>query len=249
MHENSAVAVAEQEAEENEALSRHQRKCLICRHPDREDIEDDFLHWGSVWKLAQHYDIDDYRSIYRHARAFGLIERRRENFRSALDRIIENASDATVTGDTIIRAIRACSCFDNEGRWAEPPKQVVFTIVKTTAPAATTTTATSSPQTVAPKIGDQPAPSPPPPQPSPADPLPLAPAAAAAPLPTPDADPESPLEETRRTHLPPPAASPVEERPPALAAATASTPVLSSLPPPTLIYGTGIRNHAISLKT
>jgi len=245
MYTKSAVAVAE--AEENEALSRHQRKCLICRHPDREDIEDDFLHWGNVWNLAQHYDIEDYRSIYRHARAFGLIERRRENFRSALDRIIENASDATVTGDTIIRAIRACSCLDNEGRWAEPPKQVVFTIVKTTAPCATTTTATSSPQTVAPKIGDQPAPSPP----QPPDPVRPTPSAAAAAVPIPETDPEPPLEDSRRTHLPPPSSpfSPVEQRPPALAAATASTPVLSSLPPPTLIYGTGIRNHAISLKT
>jgi hypothetical protein len=242
MYRKSAVAVAE--AEESGALSRHQRKCLICRHPDREDIEDDFLHWGNVWKLAQYYKIDDYRSIYRHARATGLLERRRANFRSALDQIIENAADAKVTGDTIIRAIRAYSCLDKEGRWAEPPTQVVFTVVRT-GPSQTTVT-TSSSRTAAPKVGDQPAPSPPPPPPPPA-PVPVAPI---APTETPSDVPASgaPIDKPHLAHLPPPSV-PAADRPHTLVAAAASTPTQSGSQPRTLIYGTGIRNHANSLKT
>jgi hypothetical protein len=235
------------EFEQDEALSRHQRKCLICRHPDREDIEDDFLHWGNVWKLAQYYKIDDYRSIYRHARATGLLERRRTNFRSALDQIIENAADAKVTGDTVIRAIRAYSCLDKEGRWAEPPTQVVFTVVRTSSSGAAASTTTSSSRIVAPKVGDQPAPSPPPPPPPPT-PVPVAPI---APTETTSDVPASgaPIDKPHLAHLPPPPPR-VEERPHALvAAAAASTPTQSGSQPRTLIYGTGIRNHANSLKT
>jgi hypothetical protein len=72
------------------AEERHQRKCLVCSHPDREQIEEEFIHWHDVWYLAKHYNIADYRSIYRHARVFRLIERRRENRRYMLDRILEN---------------------------------------------------------------------------------------------------------------------------------------------------------------
>src|SRR6202521_4549265 len=119
------------EIQENEALSRHQRKCTICDHPERQAIEEDFVHWHNVWRLARAYEIADYRSIYRHARATGLIHRRRQNFRSALDLIIENAASASVTADSVIRAIRASSCLDDSGRWTEPPKQVNFTVART----------------------------------------------------------------------------------------------------------------------
>ena len=33
---------------EMSALERHARKCLVCRHRDREEIESDFLHWHDV---------------------------------------------------------------------------------------------------------------------------------------------------------------------------------------------------------
>jgi hypothetical protein len=237
------------EVEQDEALSRHQRKCVICHHPDRDEIEEEFIHWGIVWQMSKDYGIDDYRSIYRHARATGLLERRRANFRSALDQIIEQAAGAKVTGDTVIRAIRAYSCLDKEGRWAEPPTQVVFTVVRT-GPSQTTVT-TSSSRTAAPKVAVQPAPSPPPPPP----PVPLEPAAkiktppVESEAPRPSAASEPPLDEPCPAHLPPPPPR-VEERPHALvAAAAASAPTRSGSQPRTLIYGTGIRNHANSLKT
>ncbi len=75
------------------AEERHKRKCLICRHPDREEIEEEFVNWQDVWFLAKQYKIPDYRSIHRHARATGLIVRRRENMREVLDSIIERRPD------------------------------------------------------------------------------------------------------------------------------------------------------------
>jgi len=114
----------------NDLLARHERKCSICCHEDREAIEEEFVHWRSVWQIARQYGIEDYRSIYRHARATGLLESRRENIRAALDNIVEHSDGAKVSGEAMLRAMRAYSCIDNSGRWVDPPSRVVFTTAR-----------------------------------------------------------------------------------------------------------------------
>ncbi len=116
-------------------FERHSRKCVICRHPDRAAIEEEFVHWGNPWEIARVYNLGEYRAVYRHAHASGLTLRRRENLHSALDMLIENTRQATVSGDCIIRAIRAYSCVDAMGRWVDPPTQVNFSTVASAAPA------------------------------------------------------------------------------------------------------------------
>ena len=107
-------------------LERHSRRCIICHHPEREAIEEEFVHWRAPWKLAQDYKLTDYRTVYRHARAAGLLLQRRERLHSALDAFVESVDDVTFTGDTILRAMRAYSCIDSHGRWTEIPTQVQF---------------------------------------------------------------------------------------------------------------------------
>ena len=119
-------------------LRRHRAKCAVCQHPDREEIEEEYLHWHDVWQISQQYEIDDYRSIHRHARAYGLVQSRRENIFSALDNIVEKSEDAKVTGDMVIRAIRAYSCITESGQWIEPPARVVFTTERPIFPVTTT---------------------------------------------------------------------------------------------------------------
>ena len=107
-------------------LERHSRRCIICHHPEREAIEEEFVHWRAPWKLAKDYKLVDYRTVYRHARAAGLLLQRRERLHSALDAFVESVDDVTFTGDTILRAMRAYSCIDSHGRWTEIPTQVQF---------------------------------------------------------------------------------------------------------------------------
>jgi hypothetical protein len=107
-------------------LERHSRRCIICHHPEREDIEEEFVHWRSPSRLAHDYKLGDYRTIYRHARAAGLLLQRRERLHSALDAFVESVDDVTFTGDTILRAMRAYNCIDSHGRWTEIPTQVQF---------------------------------------------------------------------------------------------------------------------------
>ncbi|MGH9736465.1 MAG: hypothetical protein ACRD8A_17990 [Candidatus Acidiferrales bacterium] len=108
-------------------LERHRRKCQICDHPLREEIEEEFVNWHPVYRLAKNYDLSDYRSVYRHATATGLIQTRRDNMRWALDSILEQAP-GHVNADSVIRAIRAYSCLDENNKWAEPPTQVIFSV-------------------------------------------------------------------------------------------------------------------------
>src|SRR6201993_3025367 len=107
-------------------LERHSRRCIICHHSEREAIEEEFVHWRAPWKLSQDYKLADYRTVYRHARAAGLLLQRRERLHSALDAFVESVDDVTFTGDTILRAMRAYSCIDSHGRWTEIPTQVQF---------------------------------------------------------------------------------------------------------------------------
>ena len=143
-------------------LARHRRKCSICRHPERETIEDLFIHWHSPNTIANYFDdtADDaedagdeshnrlritWVAIYRHAYALGLDEVRRRNLRFAFEHILEQAGDITPTSASIMAAARAyAACLNNDGHWNDPPKQVIVTnILKREAPLPTHDTPTT----------------------------------------------------------------------------------------------------------
>lgn len=48
-------------------FQRHQRKCAICRHPEREAIEELFVHWHSASSITDLFDLPDWSTVYRHA--------------------------------------------------------------------------------------------------------------------------------------------------------------------------------------
>ena len=89
-------------------LRRHARKCSVCRHPNRKEIEQDFLCWQSPDVIAKAHGIADHSSVYRHAHAVGLFERRCQTLRLALGPIIEKATTVRVTADAVIRAAVVC---------------------------------------------------------------------------------------------------------------------------------------------
>jgi hypothetical protein len=100
---------------------RHERLCTVCSHPEREAIEEAFLHWRSADDLDEEYDLTSPAAIYRHAHATGLFEQRSRNMRYALENIIERSDSVPATADSVIRAIRACSCLKDNGEWVDPP--------------------------------------------------------------------------------------------------------------------------------
>ena len=108
--------------------ARHARKCLVCSHPQREALEDDFLHWRSPEKLARDYNIPHRSMIYRHLHAHDLFRKRAGRLRHALESIIEQSENCKVTANSVIRAVRAYCCITDDGRWVEPPKQVIYSL-------------------------------------------------------------------------------------------------------------------------
>jgi hypothetical protein len=116
-------------------IVRHTRKCRICNHPRRAELEQDSLNWRNPHEIVEEYELAHHSAIYRHAQALGLTAQRVENACAALDLIVEKVEDAHVTGHTIIRAMRAYSCLTPRGRWVELPKRVIYeTVRKSPAP-------------------------------------------------------------------------------------------------------------------
>lgn len=104
--------------------SHHERHCKICSHPDRADIEADFVEWAQPDEIAREYNVSR-ASIYRHARAIDLYARRNRNLRFALGRLIEWVDSVQPTADSIVRAIHAFARINDQGEWVEPPAHVI----------------------------------------------------------------------------------------------------------------------------
>ena len=96
------------------------RKCNVCRHADRAAIDQDFLSWHSPDRIAEDYGIADHSSIYRHAHATGLFNKRANTIRLALAPLIERADTVEVTADAIIRAVYVVTHLNDDGKWVEP---------------------------------------------------------------------------------------------------------------------------------
>ena len=104
---------------------RHSRKCAVCNHPEREAIDEAFLHWAPGPSIVNDYKLPSLSCLYRHVHAVGLWRRRRQAVRSALDRIIEKVDSAKVAGHTIIRAIELSCRFSDDGVYKEPPRRII----------------------------------------------------------------------------------------------------------------------------
>ena len=105
---------------------RHTRKCSICSHPDRAEIEFDFTHWLRPIDIVRNYDLISGRILRRHALATGLDAVRRRNVRSSLELIIEEANNVErPTSDSVIRAVHAYTHITDQGSWHNPPTHVI----------------------------------------------------------------------------------------------------------------------------
>jgi hypothetical protein len=100
--------------------NRHARKCRICRHPDRDAIEADFLHWRSPHEIASAYSLPDRTIIYRHAHATGLFDERRHTLRFVLGNLLEQADRVPATASGIVQAVRLYAELNDAGQWSAP---------------------------------------------------------------------------------------------------------------------------------
>jgi hypothetical protein len=106
------------------SLGRHRRACSTCAHPQCAEIEAAFLSWHSPAAIAREYGLPDRASVYRHAHAFGLFDKRQRNVRAALEHIIEQAGEVDVTASAVVAAISAYARINSNGQWVERTEAV-----------------------------------------------------------------------------------------------------------------------------
>ena len=105
-------------------VGRHQRNCSVCAHARRDEIEADFIAWCSPAAIATDYGLTDRASVYRHAHALRLFEKRKRNIRAALERIIEKAAEVDVTASAVVAAVQAYTKINAAGQWIDRSEQV-----------------------------------------------------------------------------------------------------------------------------
>jgi hypothetical protein len=96
------------------ALRRHRAQCQICRRPDCEEIDRQFLDWITPREIAETFQLGSSRTVYRHAHALGLFDARRSTLRFALDRLIEHVGQVTPTAAVVLGAIRLAYQIDQK---------------------------------------------------------------------------------------------------------------------------------------
>lgn len=130
-------------ATRSSSLERHRRKCTVCKHAERDAIEEAFLHWLSPEFITKEFELPDWSTLYRHAHATGLFVQRRRNVRFALENVIERSVEVEITAAGLVRAVRAYTSLTDSGEWVEPASRVIISSgaatpggVSLTAPAA-----------------------------------------------------------------------------------------------------------------
>jgi hypothetical protein len=106
------------------SLGRHIRNCRVCRHERCADIEADFVEWKSPATIAKEFSLGSRMTVYRHAHALGLFEKRRLNLRAVLERIIERVDEVEVNATAIISAVQALAKINVQGQWIERTEHV-----------------------------------------------------------------------------------------------------------------------------
>ncbi len=108
------------------SIKRHKRQCSICSHAQRDDIERLFVSWVAPERIEKEHGVSR-DAVYRHAHAFGLLEKRRQNVRAALERIIEKAGEVDVNAAAVVSAVAAYARINARGQWVERMEAINLT--------------------------------------------------------------------------------------------------------------------------
>jgi hypothetical protein len=77
----------------------HAQQCSVCRSPDRERVESDYVSWVAASKICKRYGIKSRTTLYRHVQALALTERRDTNIKGFLRSVIDRGVDEVPIGE------------------------------------------------------------------------------------------------------------------------------------------------------
>src|SRR5580693_9571993 len=97
----------------------HAQQCGICRSPDRERIEGDYIAWVSPSKICKRYSLKSRTTLYRHAQALGLTERRDTNIKGFLRSVLDRGQNVKLTATAVMQAVVILTKLDSDNRWVD----------------------------------------------------------------------------------------------------------------------------------
>lgn len=86
-------------------LERHRTQCTTCRHPQLEEIEEEWVNWGRTTVIGDKYGLSR-DSLYRHMHASELYVRRQKNHMRFLEKIMEQLDVTPVSGSVVLGAFK-----------------------------------------------------------------------------------------------------------------------------------------------
>jgi hypothetical protein len=86
-------------------LGRHQAQCTVCQHPQRQEIEEEWINWLFPTGIAERHGISR-DALYRHAHACDLFSKRQKNRKLILEKILERVDWTEIHGSDILSAIK-----------------------------------------------------------------------------------------------------------------------------------------------
>ncbi|MBZ5672067.1 MAG: hypothetical protein LAO04_20375 [Acidobacteriia bacterium] len=82
-------------------LGRHQSQCTVCQHPERQEIEEEWINWVFPTGIAERHGISR-DALYRHAHACDLFSKRQKNRKLILEKILERVDWAPISGSAFL---------------------------------------------------------------------------------------------------------------------------------------------------
>lgn len=105
------------------SLLSHRAHCSVCAHPEREEIEREYISWKSPADIVIEHRLRNRSAVYRHALALDLTSKRARNIRAALEHIIEKAYTVSVTAGAVVQAIALYGRINSRGELVERGEQ------------------------------------------------------------------------------------------------------------------------------
>jgi hypothetical protein len=87
------------------SLRRHQSQCSVCSHPQRQEIEDAWLDWGSTTLLAEKYGLSR-DCIYRHVHALSLFRERQNRINRLYEKVLERLDTVKFSGSDLVKVLK-----------------------------------------------------------------------------------------------------------------------------------------------
>lgn len=102
--------------------ARHSRRCKVCHHAERAEIEERYVRWEPLAKICRAYGIRSRSMLDRHVRANRLDEKRNGNIKGLVIAFLERGLSLRPTAASFVQAVGILARLDESGKMVDTLK-------------------------------------------------------------------------------------------------------------------------------